>query len=55
MNVDSFVAIPRLGISEKKKGALYYFCKNNLKNYKKVVTNRAMGWYKQPELECDKK
>ena len=55
MNVDSFVAIPRLGISEKKKGADYYFCKNNLKNYKKVVTNKAMGWYKQPELECDKK
>ena len=55
MNVDSFVAIPASGISEKKKACHYYFCKNNLKNYKKIVTNRAMGWYKQPELECDKK
>ncbi len=55
MNVDSFVDIPGFTIKEKKKGADYYFCKNNLKNYKKVVTNKAMGWYKQPKLDCDKK
>ena len=40
-------------IDDAKKGAQYYFCKRNLKNYKKVITNKEMGDYKVPKLNCD--
>lgn len=40
-------------IDDAKKGAQYYFCKRNLKNYKKVTINKGMGDYKVPKLNCD--
>lgn len=40
------------GIDEKTKGADYYFCKNNLNNYKRVITNIGIGEYKPPKLKC---
>ena len=39
-------------IDEKAKGAHYYFCKNDLANYKRIMTNRAMGLYNPPKLKC---
>jgi hypothetical protein len=39
-------------IDDTKKGVDYYFCKNNLSKYKKVITNKAMGYYKPPKLKC---
>ncbi|MCP1997575.1 hypothetical protein [Flavobacterium sp. HSC-61S13] len=36
---------------EKKKGAKYFFCKNNLKKYKRVITN--LGIIKTPKLNCE--
>ncbi|MCP1997183.1 hypothetical protein [Flavobacterium sp. HSC-61S13] len=38
-------------IEDDKKGAKYYFCKNNLKKYKRVITN--LGIIKTPKLNCE--
>jgi hypothetical protein len=38
---------------ERKKGAHYYFCRKNLKKYKKKVTNIAIGYYDAPKIDCD--
>lgn len=53
LNVEETLGLPFF-INESKKAAHYYFCKNNLRNYKKVVTNRAMDWYPRPKLDCNK-
>ena len=44
---------PRGKVDDSKKGFDYYFCKNNLRKYKKVHSKIAMGWYKIPKLECN--
>ena len=46
-------AYPEFVIDESIKGAHYYFCKNNLSIYKRVVTNKAMEWYDPPKLKCN--
>ena len=40
-------------INDSKKGADYYFCKNDLSKYKRVVTNIGLGYYKPPKLKCN--
>lgn len=37
-------------IDEKKKGAIYYFCKNDLRIYKRIITN--LGVIPKPEVKC---
>lgn len=44
--------MPGTFIDEYKKAQDYFFCKNNLCNYKKVRTNFVMGYYKPPKLDC---
>jgi len=44
--------IPEFSIDDSKKGAHYYFCKNDLLKYKKVITNIGLGYYKPPEFKC---
>ena len=39
-------------IDEKTKGTAYYICKNNFKNYKKVLSSIGVGYYEPPELNC---
>lgn len=39
-------------IDDSKKGTDYYFCKRNLKIYKKVTTNIATGYYQIPKINC---
>lgn len=55
INVQGFVAIPEgaMIIDDKQKGVDYYICRNNLKIYKKVVTNIGYGYYKPPNLNCN--
>ncbi len=53
MNVIGIVGIPEYTRDELKKGVDYYFCKKNLKKYKKVKTNRGFGYYQRPSLNCD--
>ena len=55
LNVNGFVGIPETSseIDERKKAAHYYFCKKNLRKYKRVVTNIALNYYKPPKLKCN--
>jgi hypothetical protein len=46
------VTIPESTISHGKKGNDYYFCKQNLLKYKKIRTNKAMGYYAPPRMKC---
>lgn len=39
---------------ERTKAAHYYFCKNNLSSYKRVITSIAIGWYNPPKLRCSR-
>ena len=34
------------------RGAHYYFCRNNLFIYKRVITNTAIGYYNPPDISC---
>jgi hypothetical protein len=44
---------PKKIVDDAQKAMNYFFCKNNLKKYKKVYTSIAMGWYTPPEIKCD--
>lgn len=46
------IKIPAMVINDSQKAAHYYFCKENLRSYKKVITNRAIGYYKAPAVNC---
>ncbi|MEP1150342.1 MAG: hypothetical protein ABJH08_01330 [Balneola sp.] len=39
-------------IDDGKKGANYFFCRNDLSRYKKVINNIAIGYYDMPKLSC---
>jgi len=45
--------IPDFSSDDSQKGADYYFCKNDLSKYKRVVTNIGLGYYKPPKLKCN--
>jgi len=40
------------GTDATKRGADYYFCRNNLTVYKRVITNKAIGYYDPPNVKC---
>ena len=44
--------LPETVLDESKKSIHYYFCRNNLSKYKRVVTNIATGYYRPPKLNC---
>lgn len=44
--------IPEISNDDSQKGADYYFCRNDLSKYKRVVTNIAIGYYNPPRLRC---
>ncbi len=46
------VTIPDFAIDDARKGAHYYFCKEDLSRYKKVITNKGIGYYDPPKLKC---
>jgi hypothetical protein len=50
-NVNSIVEIKGT-LNESLKGVDYFFCKKNLLKFKRVVTDRAVGWYDPPKLNC---
>ncbi len=51
--LQTYSIIPVFSIDESQKGAHYYFCKNDLSKYKRVVTNIGLGYYKPPKLKCN--
>ncbi|MDR2474887.1 MAG: hypothetical protein LBD45_03430 [Bacteroidales bacterium] len=46
-----WIGFPDFSINEKLKGAHYYYSRQNLSTYKRVVTNIAEGYYKPPKLK----
>lgn len=42
-------------IDDRLEAYNYFICKNNISNYKKVVTWKAYSYYKHPKLKCDSK
>ena len=46
--------IPDRIINDAKRGVVYYFCKNDLINYKKTGSNTLTKSYKPPRLRCKK-
>jgi hypothetical protein len=44
--------IPTRYRDDSQKAVDYFFCKSDLKNYKKVYTSIAVGWYDPPILNC---
>lgn len=47
-----WVKFPDFSINDAQKGVDYYFCKNDLSQYKKIVTNKGIGFYDAPKLDC---
>jgi hypothetical protein len=45
--------IPEHSINDAQKGIVYYFCENNLRNYKKTGSNTLTKHYKPPKLKCE--
>lgn len=55
-SVDTMIVnayIPEHSINDAKKGVVYYFCENNLRNYKKTGSNTLTKYYKPPKLKCN--
>ena len=46
------ITFPDFIIDDSQKSAHYYFCKNDLSIYKKVITNKGLGYYDAPNLKC---
>jgi len=44
-DTEGLVGFPQFSTG-KQKGATYYFCRNDLSKYKRVVTNVGLGYYK---------
>ncbi|NCT19376.1 MAG: hypothetical protein COZ75_06690 [Flavobacteriaceae bacterium CG_4_8_14_3_um_filter_34_10] len=47
------IQLPDFTIDDSQKGVDYYFCKNNLLNFKKVTTKTGIGFYDMPKLNCN--
>jgi len=45
--------IPEYLVDDKKKGTDYYFCRSNIRKFKKVRTSIAIGYFKRTNLKCD--
>jgi hypothetical protein len=46
------IKFPDNFLDEKQKYAFYYFCKNNLAIYKRVITNKGWFYEHSPEIDC---
>lgn len=46
------ITFPDFTVNDAQKGAHYYFCRNDLSKYKKVITNKGIGYYDPPKLNC---
>ena len=51
---DGLMKFYDFGTNDAQKGVHYYFCKDDLTIYRKVVTNKAIEYYDAPRLKCKK-
>lgn len=51
-NKNGLIKILDFETNEKEKAVHYYFCKEKITIYKKVYTNKGLGYYEPPQLKC---
>lgn len=51
-NENGLVIYPDLSTDDSQKAVDYYFCKNNFKIFKKVISKIGIGYYTPPKLNC---
>jgi len=51
-DLDGVIEFFDLKINDAQKGVHYYFCEKDITNYKKITTNKAIGYYNAPILDC---
>lgn len=51
---DNWVNPSDFKINDSQKATHYYFCKDDLSTYKKVITKIGIGYYTPPNLNCGK-
>lgn len=44
--------VPEFIIDDSQLGAHYYFCKFDFSKFKRVITNKGLGYYDPPHLRC---
>jgi hypothetical protein len=54
-DINGRIQLPEIRYDEAEKNADYYFCKNDPSVFKKIVTNRGIGYYDPPLLKCSVK
>ncbi|MGV8947175.1 MAG: hypothetical protein ACOH1N_12150 [Lutibacter sp.] len=52
-NLDGVIEFYDFKINDAQKGVDYYFCKNDLTQYKKITTDKGIGFYDAPSLDCN--
>lgn len=52
---DGFLKMSDFITTKSISEAHYYFCKERFTGFKRVVSNKGVGYYTPPKLECDKK
>ena len=52
-NVNGIVTYPEGGKDERQKAAVYFFCKENPIEYKKMETNAAFEYIELPLMKCE--
>lgn len=52
-NLDGVIEFYDYTIDDAQKGIDYYFCGNDLTKYKKVTTNKGIGFYDAPLPNCN--
>jgi len=52
-NRGGVTTMPDFVNDDEKKGAHYYFCRGDLTKYKRVVTNKGIGYYDPPHVRCE--
>ncbi len=48
------LTVPEFSNDDNQKGVDYYFRKNDVSKYKRIITNIGMGYYEPPRLKCIK-
>jgi hypothetical protein len=49
------ITIPDFITEDTKRAAHYYFCKSDVSRYKRIITNKGIGYYESPSVNCSHK
>lgn len=51
---NGLIQTPTQSSDDSQKGVHYYFCKDNLRINKRIITNIGLGYYEPPKLKCER-